>query len=97
MFDERKLAPINGYSATVGIKDWLLLDLLSLLNLIPIIGSIIYIILILVIGFGSTTALSLKNRILATLIWMAIWIVLGILIGIFFGGVLLTTLSTFSY
>ncbi len=86
MFDETKLAPTNGTSATITIKDWILLDLLYLLNIIPIVGSIAYIIILLVIGFGSTTATSLKNRVLVTLLWLAIQIVLVLLFLFVFGG-----------
>jgi hypothetical protein len=40
--------------------------------LIPIIGSIVLIVIYLVLLFGSKTAPSLKNRIIASLIWVGI-------------------------
>lgn len=86
MFDESRLAPQNGVSATVTIKDWLLLDCIGFLNIIPIVGSIVALVLYLVIGFGSTTAVSMKNRVLASLLWFVIWFVLGILFLFVFGG-----------
>lgn len=86
MFNEEKLGVQNGTSATVSIKDWLLLDLVGFLSIIPIIGSIAAIIIYLVIGFGSSTARSMKNRVLASLIWLAIWLVLGLLFLFVFGG-----------
>jgi len=94
MFDEQRLAPQNGVSATVSIKDWIILDCIGFLNLIPILGNIAYIIIILVIAFGGSTAISLKNRVLATLIWVAIGIVISIVVTIFFGGALLATFGS---
>ncbi|MCL1796726.1 MAG: hypothetical protein FWG24_00130 [Eggerthellaceae bacterium] len=85
MFNESKLAPTNGSSATISIKDWLLLDLLLLLNIIPIIGSIACLVIYLIIGFGKETAPSMKNRVIMTLIWCAISIVLSLL-GLALGG-----------
>ncbi|MEG0217934.1 MAG: hypothetical protein RR655_06415, partial [Raoultibacter sp.] len=69
MFDETQLAPQNGTSATITIKEWLLLDCVSLLNLIPILGSIACIVIYAIIAFGSSTAISMKNRVLASLVW----------------------------
>jgi len=96
MFSEQKLAYQNGVSATVSIKDWLLLDCLSLLNLIPILGSIVYLVLILMIGLGSTSARSMRNRVIASLIWMIVWTVIGVIIAIFFGGALAAFVSSAS-
>lgn len=86
MFDESRLASENGVSSTVKIKDWILLDLLSFLNIIPIVGSIAYIVILCVIGFGSKSAISMKNRVIASLIWMAVGIVLSLLFLFAFGG-----------
>jgi len=94
MFDEQRLAPSNGSSATVSIKDWLLLDCIAFLNLIPIIGSLAYIIILLIIGLGTSTAVSLKNRVLATLVWMVIGIAVSILVLFLFGGALMTSASS---
>lgn len=86
MFDESKLAPQNGVSATVTIKDWLLLDCISLLNIIPILGSIVALILYLIIAFSSGTSVSMKNRVLASLLWFVIWIAVGLIFMFAFGG-----------
>ncbi len=86
MFNEGKLLAQNGTSATVRVKDWLLLDCIALLNLIPILGSIACIVIYLIIAFGSSSAVSLKNRVLASLIWVAIWIVIMLLFLFAFGG-----------
>jgi len=97
MFDEQRLAPQNGVSATVTIKDWILLDLLALLNIIPILGSIAYIIIILVIAFSSNTAKSMRNRVLANLIWAAIGIVVSIVVTVVFGSAIMSLISTLNY
>ncbi|MCL2806916.1 MAG: hypothetical protein FWD27_01920 [Coriobacteriia bacterium] len=89
MFKEQKLSGQNGNSATVSIKNWLLLDCLAFLNLIPIIGSVAYIVIILIIGFGTKTAISLKNRVIAALIWAGIWIVLTFIFSLLFGATIM--------
>lgn len=86
MFDESKLAASNGTSATVTIKDWLLYDCISLLNIIPIIGTIAALVIYAIIGFGSSAAPSMKNRVLASLVWLVICIVACIVL--FAGGIL---------
>ena len=95
MFGEQALSHQNGKSATVGIREWLLLDCLSLLNIIPIVGSIAYIVIILVIGFGSSSAVSMKNRIIASLIWIAIWVILVVVIVLLFGSLIAATLLAY--
>jgi len=89
MFKEQKLSGNNGNSAAVKVKDWMLLDCLALLNLIPIVGTIVYLVIILIIGFGSKTAVSVKSRIKAALIWAAIWLVVAFILSYFFGESLL--------
>jgi len=93
MFDEQRLAPQNGVSATVSIKDWLLLDLLAFLNFIPIIGTIAYIVIILVIAFSAKTAKSMRSRVLMNLIWAAIGIVVSVIVSLIFGAALVGMLS----
>ncbi|MEG2933279.1 MAG: hypothetical protein RR842_06830 [Gordonibacter sp.] len=86
MFDETQLAPKNGTSATITIKEWLLLDCVSLLNIIPILGSIACIVIYAIIAFGSSTAISMKNRVLASLVWFAIWFVIALIFLFAMGG-----------
>lgn len=86
MFDETKLAAENGTSSTIKIKDWLLLDCIGLLNIIPILGSIAALVLYLIIAFSSGTSPSMKNRVLASFIWMIIWLVIWFLFIFLFGG-----------
>lgn len=72
MFDNTKLAQSNGTSATIRIIDWFKLSLLSLIAVIPVIGTIVYLVLILKIAFGGNTAPSIKNYVLFQLIVSAI-------------------------
>ena len=60
------------------------LDAIKLLGLIPIVGQLAVIVIYCVILFGSETAPSVKNRMIATLIWVVIGLVIGgLLLGIF--------------
>lgn len=76
MFNNAKLSEKNGTSATVSIWDWILLDLLSIINIVPIIGTIVWLIIYAVIAFGSKTSPSMKNRILANLAWFVIGLII---------------------
>lgn len=82
-FSENKLGRINGMSANVSLGDWLKFYCLGLLNLIPILGNIAYIVIFFIIGFGSKSAKSMKTYVQASLIFcgiiMAIYIVLLII------------------
>jgi len=97
MFDETKLAAQNGVSSTVSIKDWLLLDCIAFLNLIPVLGSIAAIIIYLIIAFGSSTSLSMKNRVLASIVWIVIWIIITLIFLFVFGGLALITNTVNKY
>lgn len=72
MFDNDKLAQKNGTSATIRMSDWFKLTLMSLITIIPLVGLIVYIILLLKIGFGGNTSPSIKNYVLLQLILSAI-------------------------
>lgn len=93
MFDETKLAAENGTSATVSVKHWLLLDCIQFLNIIPIIGTIAALVILLVIAFGGKSAISVKNRIIADLIWLVIAIVAFFIFTMFGGMALLAAYS----
>jgi len=80
MFRQDEIAQENGQSATIGIKQWLVLDLVSLLNIIPIVGSIAALIIYIVIAVRNDTAPSMKSRIIMSLIWAGIFIVLGLIL-----------------
>lgn len=86
MFDESKLAANNGVSSTVSMKDWILFDLIGFLNIIPIIGSIISLIIYLVIGFGSSSSHSMRNRVRASLMWVVIWVIVALVYLFLLGG-----------
>ena len=84
MFKDNELTMTNGTSSTISIGTWMKLDAIKLLGFIPIVGSLATLIIYCVILFGSETAPSIKNRMFATLIWMAIGLVVfGIMIAIF--------------
>lgn len=78
LFSENKLKRLNGVSAHVTLGDWMKSDCLSLLNLIPIFGSIAALVIYFILAFSSKTAMSLKTRYQANLIWAAI--ILGVYI-----------------
>ena len=83
MFKDNELTMTNGTSSTISIGAWMKLDAIKLLGLIPIVGSLVALVIYCVILFGSETAPSIKNRMIATLIWMAIGLVIaGLLIAI---------------
>ena len=64
----------NGDSATIGISDWLILDAISFLNIIPIAGTVACLVIYIVIAAKYETAPSVKNRIIASLVWLGVWI-----------------------
>lgn len=80
LFSENKLKRLNGVSAKVTLGDWMKSDCLSLLNLIPIFGSIAAIVIFFILAFSSKTAESLKTRYQANLIWAGIVLALYIVV-----------------
>ena len=80
LFNSTKMSRKNGLSATVKLSDWLKYDLLNLLNLIPVVGSIVLIIISCIIAFGSKTAPSVKTRMQMSLIWAVVLICLYIIL-----------------
>ena len=95
LFNENRMARKNGTSATIRLSDWMKADCLMFLNLIPCIGSAAAIILYCVLAFSSKTAVSLKTRYQANLIWSAIVLVLylviiimAVVLGVALGGLL---------
>ena len=63
------------------------------LNLIPCVGSLIYLIMLFVWAFGNDRRTSLKNYAKAQLLISLISVVIGIVIGIVFGTVIAATVS----
>jgi hypothetical protein len=86
MFSNRDLSAKHGQSATMGFGTWMAFDCLALLNFIPIIGSIALIVIYLVLLFSDKTAPSLKNRIIANLVWAVV--VIGAFIVLMLTGLL---------
>ncbi len=72
MFSENKLARKNGTAAAVKLGDWMALDCIGFLNLIPLLGSIAALVIYLVIAFSSKTSYSVKTRVRANFIWALI-------------------------
>ena len=94
LFNGAKMSRNNGLSATVKLSDWCKYDLLKLLNIIPVIGNILYIIIACIIAFGDKTAPSVKTRMQMSLIWAVaavcfyiVLIVIALLLGFSFAGI----------
>jgi len=87
LFSENKSLRKNGMSARITLGDWIKFDCLSFLSLIPIIGTIAYLVIYFIIAFSPKTAASIKTRAQASLIWslvaLVFYIVLIILLVIF--------------
>ena len=77
MFKDNELTMTNGTSSTISIGTWMKLDAIKILGIIPFIGPLAALIIFCVILFGSETAPSIKNRMIATIIWMVIGLVIG--------------------
>ena len=80
MFKEEDMMISNGVSATMTIKDWIKYSLLSLLSLVPFVGSITYLIICLMLICSKETNKSLRNYMLANLIISGIALVLCIVL-----------------
>ena len=68
IFDEAQISNENGTSATVGLKQWLILDCIMFLNIIPVIGSVAALVIYLILAFGNRAAPSIRYRIMASLV-----------------------------
>ena len=83
MFNDNQLREKNGTSATISVGNWLGLDAIGFLTMIPIVGAIAAIIIYIVMLCSTETAPSIKNRIIACIIWSAIGLAFSaVLIGI---------------
>ena len=80
IFDNTKIADENGTSATVGLKQWLVMDCIMFLNIIPVLGSLAALAIYLVLAFGNRAAPSMRYRIMASLIWCVIAIILIVIL-----------------
>ena len=94
VFSEQKLSRDNGLSAAITIKDWLKLNCVGLFSLIPVVGTIVYLVVYLVIGFSEKTAISIKNNIKANLIWSLIITGVAIVLLIIFSSVIVGLFSS---
>lgn len=82
-FEDDNLTFQDGTSATISLKTWFLFHLLSLFNLIPIIGFIIWIVIFLWIGLRQETAPSIRNYVKLQLIFVAVSLVVAMILIIF--------------
>lgn len=80
IFDEAQISNENGTSATVGLKQWLILDCIMFLNIIPVIGSVAALVIYLILAFGNRAAPSIRYRIMASLIWCVVAFILVIIL-----------------
>lgn len=71
-FGEDTLASKNGHSAAVRFGDWMKLDCIQFLSLIPFVGAIAALVIYIVLMCSEKTAFSIKERLKANLIWAAI-------------------------
>lgn len=92
-FSEENLAEKNGQSASITIKNWLLLMCLGFLAVIPFVGIIAFLVLYIMLAFRAETAVSIsayiKANLLLALISTAIAIVLVFIFGVSLGTALL--------
>lgn len=81
---ESHLSQKNGVAGIVSVSDWLKFMCLGLLNLIPGIGTVIYIAVLFYLSVvKNDTAESVKTYILASLLVTAISLVLGLVVVLF--------------
>ena len=86
---EYELSQKNGMSATVSTKDWLKFCCLGLLNFIPIVGSLVYLGVLIYLAVNRDTAESLKGYIRALFIVTCVALVLYVLlVFVLMGGIL---------
>lgn len=81
-FSDEQLSLKNGQSATISTVNWLALELLSLLNFIPLVGTIVWLILYILLCVKGTTAPSIRSYIKLSLILALIGTIVGIVIGV---------------
>ena len=90
---DRELSEKNGVSGTVKIIDWLKVDLLSLLNFIPIIGSIACFTVLIWLAVRKNTVPSIKNRLILNFIETGVILVVYIVLFVIIFAGLGVTLS----
>lgn len=83
IFNDVDMSQKNGDSSTVSIVNWFVYDLIKFLSIIPIIGTIIELVLLIVIAATRETSPSIQNRIIMDLIWLAAGLVLVAILVLF--------------
>lgn len=79
MFNEDEMQIRNGMSATMTIGDWIKYMLLGLINIVPIIGPIAYLVICIILMVNKETNKSLRNFMLAGLIFGAVVFVISVI------------------
>lgn len=79
-FSNFNLSSQNGDSATISIKNWIVLQLISLLSVIPIVGSVVVLVLYIILAFRNDVAPSLANYLKAMLIISAVVLAITVVI-----------------
>lgn len=81
---EEQLIEENGTSARITISDWIKLDCIKFLSVIPVLGTIAAIIIYVILSNRNETPKSMQSRIRADIIWALIALIITIIIGIIF-------------
>lgn len=100
-FGEIKYSKKNGLSARISTSDWIKVMCLDFLSFIPLIGSLIFLITVLVLAFKNGVAESIKTyfraRLLVSLIVLALAIVACIVFIALAGSSIGNTIDTIRY
>lgn len=68
----------NGPSASITTKDWMKLDCIQFLSIIPVLGTIAAIVIYIILALNNETPKSMKTRLRANIIWALISLILVI-------------------
>jgi hypothetical protein len=75
---------VDNSDQTVSIGKWIGVHALSLLNIVPLIGTIGYVVALCVIAFGGSAKPSLRNYAKSLLIIMAVALIISVSLGVAF-------------
>ncbi len=90
---ESNLSQKNGVAGIVGTKDWLKFMCLGFLNFIPVVGSLIYLGVLIYLVVSNTTAESVKSYIKAIFIVTGISLALAVVLYALLFGYLVSVLG----
>ncbi len=82
--NEYQLSQKNGMSATVSTKDWLKFSCLSMLNIVPIVGTLVYLGMLIYLAVSRDTAESVRGFLRASfilaLVALALYVILFVVL-----------------